>query len=182
MKRKACAPLATAGASFCSRRTPQTTLVTLAAGQWPQVALARGRTPVEAQLLERPIFLGEKARVAARLMASRVPEAIVHERRSKARQNAKKKGDTPSHAHLTLRAWNLFLTHVPPTIGPTATVMMVSPLRWHIEMLSLQRRPHLTCGFSFPPLPPNIQITPPQEAKDVTGKSHARRGVRHPTV
>ena len=73
-------------------------------------------------LLETSIFIGATERVAARLIAVRMPEAIVNERRRIARKNAKKKGYTPSHAHLTLMAWNLFITNVPPTIWQTATV------------------------------------------------------------
>jgi hypothetical protein len=132
---KAFAALATAGAYFFSRLNHQTTVLTLAAGQWQPVALARWLTTVEAHLLERPIFLGAKERVAARLIASRVPEASVNERRRKARKNAKKKGYTPSHAPLTLLAWNLFITNVPSTIWPTETVLKVSPLRWQIERI-----------------------------------------------
>jgi hypothetical protein len=134
-KLKAFATLATAGAYFLSRLNHQTTVLTLAAGQWQPVALASWLSTAEAQLLERPIALGAKERVAARLIASRVPEAIVNERRRKARKNAKKKGYTPSHAHLTLLAWNLFITNVPPTIWPTATVLKVYPLRWQIELI-----------------------------------------------
>jgi Transposase DDE domain len=126
---------ATAGAYFLRRLNHQTTVLTLAAGQWQPVALAPWLSTVEAQLLERPLCLGAKERVAARLIASRVPEAIVNERRSKARKHAKQKGYTPSQAHLTLLAWNLFITHVPPTIWPTETVLKVYPLRWQIELI-----------------------------------------------
>jgi len=104
-------------------------------GQWQPLALANWLTTVEGQLLERPIFLGEKERVAARLIVARVPEAIVNERRRKARKNAQKKGYTPSQAHLTLLAWNLFITNVPSTIWQTATVLKVYPLRWQIELI-----------------------------------------------
>jgi hypothetical protein len=134
-KLKAFAALATAGAYFFSRLNHQTTLLTMAAGQWQHVALASWLTTVEAQLLERPIFLGEKERVAARLIASRVPEAIVNERRRKARKKAKKKGYTPSQAYLALLAWNLFITNVPPTIWKTEIVMKGYPLRWQIELI-----------------------------------------------
>lgn len=142
---KACAALATAGAYFFSRLKPQTTVWPLAAGQWPHVALARWLTTGEAQLLERPSFLGAKERGAARLMASRVPEASVQERRRQARKKAKKKGDTPSHAHLTLRAWTRCITNVPSTLWPTETVLKVAPRRWHSELLlkSWKRYRHL---------------------------------------
>ena len=94
-KLKAFAHLATAGAYFLSRLNHQTTLLTTAGGQWQPLALANWLTTVEGQLRERPIFLGEKERVAARLIVARVPEAIVNERRRKARKNAQKKGYTP---------------------------------------------------------------------------------------
>ena len=134
-KLQAFAHLATAGAYFLSRLNHQTTLLTTVGGQWQPLALANWLTTVEAQLLERPIFLGEKERVAARLIVARVPEAIVNERRRKARKNAQKKGYTPSHAHLTLLAWNLFITNVPSTIWQTATVLKVYPLRWQVEII-----------------------------------------------
>jgi Transposase DDE domain len=134
-KLKAFASLATAGAYFLSRLNHQTTLLTAATGQWQPVELATWLTTVEAQLLERPIFLGAKEHVAARLIASPVPEAIVNERRRKARKNAKKKGYTPSHAHLALLAWNLFVTNVPHTIWKTTAVIKVYPLRWQIALI-----------------------------------------------
>jgi len=48
---------------------------------------------------------------------------------------AKKKGYTPSQAHLTLLAWNLFITSVPQTIWKTETVIKVYPVRWQIEII-----------------------------------------------
>src|SRR6266704_3281137 len=134
-KLQAFADLATAGAYFLSRLNHQTTLLTTVGGQWQPIALANWLTTVEGQLLERPIFLGEKERVAARLIVARVPEAIVNERRRKARKNAKKKGYTPSQAHLTLLAWSLFITNVPQTIWKTETVIKVYPVRWQGEII-----------------------------------------------
>ncbi len=86
-------------------------------------------------LLEQAIFIGATERVASRLIAVRMPEAIVNARRRIARKNAKTKGDTPSQAHLTLLAWNLFITNVPPTIWTTATVPKVYPIRWQIKLI-----------------------------------------------
>ena len=81
------------------------------------------------------MFLGEKERVAACLMASRVPEAIVNERRRNAQKKAQKTGYTPSKAHLTLRAWTLFMANVPPSIWTTGTLGKVSPGRWQRELI-----------------------------------------------
>jgi len=68
------------------------------------VKLAEFLTAVEGDLLllEKAISIGTTARVAARLIAVRMPEAIVNARRRIARKNAKKKGYTPSQAHLTV--------------------------------------------------------------------------------
>jgi hypothetical protein len=44
------------------------------------------------------MFLGAKERVAGRLVASRLPESIVKERRRLAKKQAKHKGATPSKA------------------------------------------------------------------------------------
>ena len=132
---KAFARLATAGAYFFSRRNPQTTLLTTAADRWHPVDLAHGLTTVEGQLLERAICLGENARVASRLMASRVPAAIVNERRRHAKKTAQQKGYTPATAHLTLLAWNLLMTNVPPSVWTTDTIGKVYPVRWPSERI-----------------------------------------------
>jgi hypothetical protein len=86
-------------------------------------------------LLAKAIFIGATERVAARLIAVRMPEAVVNARRRIARKNVKKKGYTPSQAHLALRAWNLFIPNVPPTIWTTATVTKVYPIRWQIARI-----------------------------------------------
>ena len=64
-----------------------------------------------------------------------VPEAIVNERRRQARRVAKKRGYTPSQAHLTLLAWNLFITNVPSPVWTPATVCTAYSLRWQVELV-----------------------------------------------
>jgi hypothetical protein len=73
--------------------------------------------------------------VPARLVAVRLPESIVNEGRSSAKQKAKKKGYTPSKAHLHLLAWHLFLSNVPATLWKTAPVVKVYPMRWQIALI-----------------------------------------------
>jgi hypothetical protein len=63
-----------------------------------------------------------------------MPECIVNERRRLAKKKAKKKGYTPSKAHLALLAWNLFITNVPHTIWQPPTIRKVYPIRWQIEI------------------------------------------------
>ena len=93
------------------------------------------RNTVGGDSIEHAMFLGAKAQGAARLVAYRLPESVVNERRSRAKKTAKKKGYTPSQAHLVWLAWNLFITKVPRTIWKTATVGKVSPIRWQVEVL-----------------------------------------------
>ena len=73
--------------------------------------------------------------MAARLIAVRMPDAIVNERRRQARAVAKKRGYTPSQAHLTLLGWNLFVTNVPGTVWPPQMVGRASAFRWQVELL-----------------------------------------------
>ena len=85
--------------------------------------------------MEKAIDLGARERVAARLIAARVPEAVVNARRCTARRVAKKRGYTPSQAHLTLLAWNLFITNVPGTVWTPETVCKAYSLRWQAELI-----------------------------------------------
>jgi hypothetical protein len=94
--------MAAAGAYFFSRLKHQTTLLHTESGPGPPLALASGLTPVVGDSTEHAIFLGAKERVACRLVASRLPEGIVNERRRLAKKKAQKKGSTPSKAPLAL--------------------------------------------------------------------------------
>jgi hypothetical protein len=127
--------MADVGAYFLSRLNHQTTLLHMASGRLQPLDLASWLTTVAHSCLETPIFLGAKERVACRLLASRVPASMVNERRRNAKKKAKKKGYTPSKAHLTLLAWNLFITNVPHTIWQMEAVFKAYPLRWQIELI-----------------------------------------------
>lgn len=134
-KLHAFAQIAAASAYFLSRLNHQTTLSEAVGGRFHVLELARVLQPEPHPLVEKAIFLGARERVAARLIAARMPEAVVNERRRKARQVAKKRGYTPSHAHLTLLAWNLFITNVPGTVWTPETVCKAYPLRWQVELI-----------------------------------------------
>ena len=134
-KIKAFAHIAAAGAYFLSRLNHQTTLLHTASGHVQPLELASFLQTAAGHSTEHPIFLGAKERVVCRLVAYRVPEPIVNERRRIAKKKAKKKGYTPSKAHLALLAWNLFITNVPPTIWKTETIRQVYPIRWQVELI-----------------------------------------------
>jgi hypothetical protein len=105
--------------------------------------LARGLGKGARPLLEKTVVLGARERVTARLIAVRLPEAVVHERRRQARRGAKKRGSTPSQAHLTLLAWKLFITNVPATVWPPATVCTAYSLRGQGELGFKSWKSHL---------------------------------------
>jgi Transposase DDE domain len=134
-KIKAFACIAAAGAYFLSRLNHQTTLLHTDSGQVQPLALASWLTTVAGDSTEHAIFLGAREQVACRLVAYRLPECIVNERRRLAKKKAKKKGYTPSKAHLALLAWNLFITNVPHTIWQTPTIRTVYPIRWQVELI-----------------------------------------------
>ena len=134
-KIKAFARIAAAGAYFLSRLNHQTTLLHTVSGHVQPLAPASWLATIAGDSTEHAIFLGAKERVACRLVAYRMPECIVNERRRIAKKKAKKKGYTPSKAHLTLLAWNLFITNVPHTIWQTATIRKVYPIRWQVELI-----------------------------------------------
>jgi len=133
--RTALAQMAAATASCVGRLNHQTPLLAAVAARWSRVELAARLATGARPSLEPPLVLGAQAPGAARLMAARVPAAVVHARRRTARTNATNTGDTPAHAHLTRLAWNRLITHVPETIWPPTTVLQVSPSRWQLERL-----------------------------------------------
>jgi len=134
-KLTAFADIVAAGAYFLSRVQHQATVLEAVAGRLRPVDLGQGLRMESRALVEKAVFLGVQERVATRLIAVRVPESVVNERRRKARRNAKKRGHTPSQAHLTLLAWNLFITNVPGTVWTSETVWKVYALRWQIELV-----------------------------------------------
>jgi Transposase DDE domain len=134
-KLAAFAQIVAAQAYFLSRLNHQTTLLEAVGGRVRVVELARVLATEPRPLLEKAVFLGARERLAVRLIAARMPEAVVNERRRQARKTAKKRGYTPSQAHLTLLAWNLFITNVPGTVWTPETVCKAYPIRWQGELI-----------------------------------------------
>jgi len=80
-------------------------------------------------------LIKENTRMKVRVIAERMPDNVAKERRRKARQNAKKKGYTPTDKHLFLLSWGLYITNVPVDIWETKSVSIVYRLRWQIELV-----------------------------------------------
>jgi hypothetical protein len=134
-KLTAFAKIAAAQAYFLSRLNHQTTLREVVGGRHQVLELASGLARETRPVVEKAVVLGAYERVPARLIAVRMPEAVVNERRRQAYAVAKKRGYTPSQKHLTLMAWNLFITNVPATVWPPKTVGIAYSLRWQVELV-----------------------------------------------
>ena len=134
-KVQALALIAQADAYFLTRLNHQTALYDAVGGRLQRVELARVLKREPEPLLEKALYLGAREHVAVRLVAARVPEAVVNERRRQARKAARQRGYTPSQAHLALLAWNLFITNVPRTVWTPATVCRAYALRWQVELV-----------------------------------------------
>lgn len=134
-KLTAFATIAAAQAYFLSRLNHQTTLREVIGGRQQALDLARALAQETHPVIEKAVVLGAYERIPTRLIAVRMPEAIVNERRRQAHAAAKKQGYTPSQAHLALLAWNLFITNVPTTVWPPKTVALAYSLRWQVELV-----------------------------------------------
>ena len=134
-KLAAFAKIAAAYAYFLSRFNHQTTLREVIGGRTQRLDLPQCLGHDSRALLEKAVLLGTRDHVAARLIAVRMPDAIVNERRRQAHAVAKKRGYTPSQAHLTLLAWNLFVTNVPGTVWPPQMVGRAYAFRWQVELV-----------------------------------------------
>jgi Transposase DDE domain len=132
---RAFATIAATQAYFLSRLNHQATLREVVGGRQQALDLAKSLTHDTRPLVEKTVVLGAYERISARLVAVRMPDAIVNERRRQAHAAAKKQGYTPSQAHLALLAWNLFITNVPTTVWSTQTIGIAYSLRWQIELV-----------------------------------------------
>ena len=82
-----------------------------------------------------PVVVGKGGRVAARLLARRVPPEVAEQRRRRIRAAAKDKGRAPAKAALALAAWNVLITNIPPALLSLEEALVLVRLRWQIELL-----------------------------------------------
>jgi Transposase DDE domain len=85
--------------------------------------------------LELAVTLGESQRLAARLLAVRVPQGVADARRRRLRKAARDKGRQVSATRLALAAWTLFVTNVPTERLTLREALVLGRRRWQIELL-----------------------------------------------
>lgn len=122
-----------AQAYFVTRLQDQTALYLPESGQRLNLDEALRQFPYTSH--EWQVELGANARLPVRLLAERLPDAVVEQRRRKAHADAKRWGKTCSQRQLDLLAWNLWITNVPAHWLTLAQVRLVYHVRWQIELL-----------------------------------------------
>lgn len=85
--------------------------------------------------VDLPVALGRRQRLACRLLAARVPEAVRRRRRQRLWHKARKKGRRPHPEQLALCAWNLYVTNVPVEQLRLAEALVLARCRWPVELL-----------------------------------------------
>jgi hypothetical protein len=100
--------------------------------RWDVLALlaAQGTTQVDLA-----ITLGVHQRLAARLLAVRVPQEVADQRRHRLRAAARDRGRSPSAARLAWCDWTLLVTNAPPELLSLREALVLARARWQVEVL-----------------------------------------------
>jgi hypothetical protein len=85
--------------------------------------------------IELAVTLGERQRLASRLLAVRVPQDVADARRRRLRKAARDKGRQVSGTRLALAAWTIFVTNVPTERLTLREALVLGRMRWQIELL-----------------------------------------------
>jgi len=95
---------------------------------------------VNGDVFELGVIMGidKNEQTPCRLICLRVSEQVANQRRRKLLKTAKKKGRTPSQAHLALCDWTLLFTNAPAHSLPATLAYSLYRLRWQIELLFKQ--------------------------------------------
>lgn len=93
------------------------------------------RTQGENGLVDMAVLLGEKERIACRLIAVRVPEEVASRRRQRIREKARDHGREPSEEYLELQGWTIFVTNCEEDLLTWKEVVVLYRARWQIELL-----------------------------------------------
>lgn len=126
--------LAKTGAYFISRLQLQTALY--APGDTHQAYDLDVLLPQTLEgLVDIDVAVGRLTHLPVRLIAQKLPDRVVAERRRKANRQAAKHGQPCSARHLRLLAWSLFITNIPRDWLDAHQIMLVYRVRWQIELV-----------------------------------------------
>ena len=84
---------------------------------------------------ECTIYLDEKEHLACRLLAERVPPAVVEQRKRKLNDYARTKQTPVTAELLALAEWTLIITNIPVSLLSIPDAIVLMRVRWQIELL-----------------------------------------------
>lgn len=93
--------------------------------------------------IDQPVLVGARERIPARLLAIRVPLKVAEQRRRRVREYARKKQVTPKAETLALTEWTLVITNVPVELLSLQEALVLSGVRWQVELLFKLWKSHL---------------------------------------
>jgi hypothetical protein len=85
--------------------------------------------------VDLPVTLGETHRLPVRLLAVRLPQEVVDQRRRKLRAEARNKGRQVSARRLARGAWVIVITNAPAEVIALEAALVLGRVRWQIELL-----------------------------------------------
>lgn len=88
-----------------------------------------------AQAVDAWVEVGSVAKLRVRLLAQRMPEAVVRKRQERLRRRASKKGRAVSVEGLQLCCWDVLISNVPAEQLSLREAQVLRRLRWQIELL-----------------------------------------------
>jgi hypothetical protein len=97
--------------------------------------LAQLLTQQPRQPFEMEVLLGVNHKLPTRLIALPLPQEVADRRRQRAKENARRKGRTPSAEYLASLDWLLFVTNVSETMLSIEQVALLYRVRWQIELV-----------------------------------------------
>jgi DDE family transposase len=89
----------------------------------------------ETATVDLPILLGAQEQLPCRLLAVRVPQEVADQRRRRLREEARRRGRTPSVLQLALAEWTMFVTNAPCELMNVREALILGRCRWQIELL-----------------------------------------------
>lgn len=81
------------------------------------------------------VLLGKSKQLPCRLVAERVPLAVVRQRQERLRETARQNQTEVSQRALAMAHWTIYVTNVPTDLLATQEVFVLGRYRWQIELL-----------------------------------------------
>lgn len=127
--------LAADGVSWLTRLRPNTAVFDAAGARLDLLRWLRQHAAAPTTTVDVPVTLGVRERLAARLLALRVPPEVGEARRRKLRAEARRRGQTVSQEHLARADWTILVTDVPLDLLSAREALVLARARWQIELL-----------------------------------------------